>query len=128
MSLFTDNKEIIKTGSTLLLLCLILEPGRTFNLVVINSLRATGDAVFTVKMGVLSMWGIAVPLSYFLGIHYGLGLAGVWIAFITDEWLRGIIMYYRWKSRAWESKVLVQKKQRKPVSSYPIKLVKENNR
>jgi Na+-driven multidrug efflux pump len=74
------------------------------------------------------MWGIAVPLSYFLGIHYGLGLAGVWIAFITDEWLRGIIMYYRWKSRAWESKVLVQKKQRKPVSSYPIKLVKENNR
>ena len=128
MSLFTDNKEIIKTGSTLLLLCLILEPGRTFNLVVINSLRATGDAVFTVKMGVLSMWGIAVPLSYFLGIHYGLGLVGVWIAFITDEWLRGIIMYYRWKSRAWESKVLVQKKQRKPVSSYPIKLVKENNR
>jgi Na+-driven multidrug efflux pump len=74
------------------------------------------------------MWGIAVPLSYFLGIYYGLGLAGVWIAFITDEWLRGIIMYYRWKSRAWESKVLVQKKQRKPVSSYPIKLVKENNR
>lgn len=111
MSLFTDDEEIIHTGSTLLLLCLILEPGRTFNLVVINSLRATGDAAFSVKMGVLSMWGIAVPLSYFLGIHLGLGLAGVWIAFIVDEWLRGIIMYFRWKSRAWEKKVLVQKKQ-----------------
>lgn len=111
MSLFTDDKAIIHIGSTLLLLCLILEPGRTFNLVVINSLRATGDAAFSVKMGVLSMWGIAVPLSYFLGIHFGLGLAGVWIAFIVDEWLRGIIMYFRWKSRAWEKKVLVQKKQ-----------------
>jgi putative MATE family efflux protein len=117
MSLFTDDKEIIKTGSTLLLLCLILEPGRTFNLVVINSLRATGDALFTVKMGVLSMWGIAVPLSYFLGIHFELGLSGVWIAFIVDEWLRGIIMYFRWKSRAWENKVLVHKKQSLPVSS-----------
>jgi putative MATE family efflux protein len=111
MSLFTDNKEIIHTGSQLLLLCLILEPGRTFNLVVINSLRATGDATFSVKMGVVSMWGIAVPLSYFLGIHVGLGLSGVWIAFIVDEWLRGIIMYFRWKSRAWEKKVLVVKNQ-----------------
>jgi Na+-driven multidrug efflux pump len=47
MSLFTDNKEIIHTGSQLLLLCLILELGRTFNLVVINSLRATGDATLS---------------------------------------------------------------------------------
>jgi putative MATE family efflux protein len=116
MSLFTNDKEIIHIGSTLLLLCLILEPGRTFNLVVINSLRATGDAAFSVKMGVLSMWGIAVPLSYFLGIYLGIGLPGVWIAFIVDEWLRGIIMYYRWKSRAWEKKVLVTKKQPIPSS------------
>jgi putative MATE family efflux protein len=111
MGLFTDDPEIIKVGSTLLLLCLILEPGRTLNLIVVNSLRATGDAVFTVKMGVLSMWGIAVPVSYLLGIQFGLGLAGVWIAFIADEWFRGIVMYFRWKSRAWEKNVLVDKKQ-----------------
>jgi Na+-driven multidrug efflux pump len=78
---------------------------------VVNSLRATGDAVFTVKMGVLSMWGIAVPVSYLLGIQFGLGLAGVWIAFIADEWFRGIVMYFRWKSRVWEKKVLVDKKE-----------------
>jgi putative MATE family efflux protein len=111
MGLFTDDPEIIKVGSTLLLLCLILEPGRTLNLIVVNSLRATGDAVFTVKMGVLSMWGIAVPVSYLLGIQFGIGLAGVWVAFIADEWFRGIVMYFRWKSRAWEKKVLVDKKQ-----------------
>ena len=98
----------VKTGSTLLLLCLILEPGRTFNLICVNSLRATGDAAFTVKMGVLSMWGLAVPISYILGIHFGLGLAGVWTAFIVDEWFRGITMYFRWKSRVWEKKGLVQ--------------------
>jgi putative MATE family efflux protein len=110
MSIFTNDKEIIHTGSILLLLCLILEPGRTLNLIVINSLRATGDAVFTMKMGILSMWGLAVPISYILGIYFGLGLAGVWIAFIVDEWFRGIIMYFRWKSRAWETKVLIEKK------------------
>ncbi len=107
LGVFTDNKEIIREGSMVLLLCLILEPGRTFNIVVISSLRAAGDAVFPVKMALVSMWGISVPLAYFLGITMGFGLSGIWIAFIVDEWFRGIIMYIRWRSRVWEKKVLV---------------------
>lgn len=109
LSLFTKDQEIVTLGSTLLFLCLILEPGRTFNLVVINSLRATGDANISLIMGFISMWGIAVPLAYFLGIYLDFGLPGIWVAFIVDEWFRGITMYFRWKSRAWEKKVLVQK-------------------
>lgn len=108
LGLFTDNPEIIVMGSGILLLSVILEPGRTFNLVVINSLRAAGDARFPVAMGVLSMWGVAVPLAYWLGIHMNMGLLGVWIAFAVDEWLRGLIMYLRWRSRVWESKALVK--------------------
>jgi len=108
LGVFTANSEIIREGSKVLLLCLILEPGRTFNIVVISSLRAAGDAVFPVKMAFVSMWGISVPLAYILGIKMGYGLSGVWIAFIVDEWLRGIIMYIRWKSRVWEKKVLVE--------------------
>ncbi|MEC0267689.1 MATE family efflux transporter [Paenibacillus anseongense] len=108
LGLFTDNPEIIGIGSGILLLSVILEPGRTFNLVVINSLRAAGDARFPVAMGVLSMWGVAVPLAYWLGIHMHMGLLGVWIAFACDEWLRGLIMYLRWRSRVWESKALVK--------------------
>jgi putative MATE family efflux protein len=106
-SIFTTNKQIIKTGGTLLLLTIILEPGRSFNLVIINSLRAAGDVKFPVYMGILSMWGISVPISYFLGIEYGLGLAGVWIAFIADEWLRGLLMLWRWRSRVWQQKSFV---------------------
>jgi putative MATE family efflux protein len=106
-SIFTTNEQIIKTGGTLLLLTIILEPGRSFNLVIINSLRAAGDVKFPVYMGILSMWGISVPISYFLGIKYGLGLAGVWIAFIVDEWLRGLLMLWRWRSRVWQQKSFV---------------------
>lgn len=100
--MFTTNETIIAVGVVLLRMGLILEPGRTFNLVVINSLRATGDARFPVLMGACSMWGVAVPLAWFLGLHLGWGLPGVWIAFTADEWVRGIMMYLRWKSRVWE--------------------------
>ncbi|WP_102261812.1 MATE family efflux transporter [Mesobacillus jeotgali] len=107
LGIFTDNMSIIELGTTLILLTIILEPGRSFNLVLISSLRAAGDVKFPVYMGILSMWGVSVTLSYFLGIYLGMGLVGIWIAFIADEWLRGLLMLWRWKSRVWVKKSFV---------------------
>ncbi|MCS0542798.1 MATE family efflux transporter, partial [Aeromonas veronii] len=107
LSIFTNNQDIIKTGGVLILLTIILEPGRAFNLVLINALRAAGDVKLPVYMGILSMWGICVPIAYVLGVHFDLGLIGIWISFIVDEWLRGIVMLWRWRSRAWEKKSFV---------------------
>jgi len=112
IGMFTKDPDIIAVGATIFLLSIVLEPGRTFNMVIINSLRAAGDARFPVLMGVLSMWGVSVPLAYLLGVYFGIGLLGIWIAFAVDEWLRGIIMLLRWRSRAWEKKALV-----KPLSA-----------
>jgi putative MATE family efflux protein len=98
---FTQDAAIIATGSLLLRISIILEPGRVFNVIVISSLRATGDVGFPIKMAVLSMWLVWVPLAWFLGLKLGLGLVGVWIAMMTDEWLRGLLMYWRWKKRRW---------------------------
>ena len=53
---FTDDPDIITQVAQLFLISLILEPGRTFNLVVINALRATGDARFPLYMALVSMW------------------------------------------------------------------------
>lgn len=107
LGIFTDNMSIIELGTTLILLTIILEPGRSFNLVLISSLRAAGDVRFPVYMGILSMWGVSVTLSYFLGIYLEMGLVGIWIAFIADEWLRGLLMLWRWRSRVWVKKSFV---------------------
>ena len=39
--------------------------------------------------------------SWFLGLHLGWGLTGVWIAYAADEWLRGLVMWHRWLSLGW---------------------------
>ncbi len=98
---FTQDAAIIAGGVLLLRIAVVLEPGRVFNVIVISSLRATGDVWFPIQMAVLSMWCVWVPLAWLLGLKLGLGLAGVWIAMLTDEWLRGLLMYRRWKSRKW---------------------------
>jgi putative MATE family efflux protein len=109
LGLFTDDPSVISLGMSLLMLSLILEPGRAFNIILISSLRAVGDVQFPVYMAILSMWGICVPVSYLLGIHYGMGLIGVFIAFILDEWLRGLCMLWRWRRRGWQNNATIQR-------------------
>ncbi|UTR15409.1 MATE family efflux transporter [Salipaludibacillus sp. LMS25] len=113
LNIFTDNPDIIQLGSLLLIMTIFLEPGRAFNLILINSLRAAGDVTFPVFIGVLSMWGIAVTISYTAGIWLGFGLIGVWVAMICDEWLRGLLMLRRWKTRKWEQMSFITDNSRK---------------
>lgn len=101
LNLFTQDAHIIAVGRQLLWLCLLLETGRTFNLVVINGLRAAGDVRFPLFAGVSSMFLVAVGLSWWLGVHLGYGLVGIWLACALDEWLRGLTMYWRWRTRLW---------------------------
>jgi Na+-driven multidrug efflux pump len=98
---FTVDPEIIANGCTLLWLTVLLEPGRTFNLVVINALRAAGDARYPVVAGAASMAIVLGGGSWLLGIHLGLGLSGVWIAYAADEWIRGLLMWRRWVKQGW---------------------------
>ena len=107
MSLFTDNPEVVKIGASVLILSLLLETGRTVNITIINTLRASGDARFPVKIGFLSMVCMSLPLGYLFVFVFDLGLVGVWLAISADEWLRAIIVLFRWKSRKWERYALV---------------------
>ena len=107
VSWFTDEKDVLQLVAPLFILTLFMEPGRTFNLVVINALRASGDAKYPFFVGVFSMWCIAVPGAYWLGVHLEYGLVGVWTALAIDEWVRGLAMLWRWRSGRWQTKSLV---------------------
>jgi putative MATE family efflux protein len=101
LRIFTSDPEIISAATTLLWWTVLLEPGRTFNLVVINALRATGDARYPVVAGAASMVVVLAGGSWLLGVELGMGLVGVWIAYAADEWLRGLLMWRRWSRLAW---------------------------
>lgn len=86
---------------------IVLEVGRTFNIVMVNSLRASGDAKFPFIVGAIFMMGVSLPVGYVLCFYAHLGIVGVWIGFCADEWLRGLANAWRWKSRKWQSKAVV---------------------
>lgn len=104
----TSNPEIIKMGTTILLIDIVLEIGRAINIFATNALRATGDVNYPFYVGLVVMWSISVGCSYLFGIHWGWGLAGMWCAFLLDENIRGIIFAHRWYSLKWTKKSFVK--------------------
>lgn len=108
--IFTKDEEIIAIATTVLLLSILLETGRTINITIINSLRAAGDARFPVKIGFISMICMSLPLGYFFVFVLDMGLVGIWLAIAADEWLRAVLVLLRWKSRKWERYAIVSAK------------------
>jgi putative MATE family efflux protein len=103
MALFTHNAAIVEQAVVLLWWSAVLETGRTFNLVLVNALRAAGDARFPMLAAALSMPIVLAAGSGWLGLQVGWGLVGLWIAYAADEWLRGLAMWWRWRSLRWAS-------------------------
>ena len=88
-------------------LSLVLESGRGFNIIMVNSLRASGDARFPFIIGAIFMWGVSLPVGYYLGIVCEYGIVGIWAGFCADEWGRAVLNTWRWKSGKWRNKKLV---------------------
>ncbi len=77
-------------------------------MVIIPALKGAGDIRFPVYVGMVFMWGIGVFFAYLFGIAFHWGLLGIWIALAMDEWIRGLVIFFRWHRGGWRNKCLVQ--------------------
>ena len=50
---------------------------------------------------------IGLSLGYIFVFIFDLGLVGVWLAIACDEWIRAILVIFRWRSRKWERFAIV---------------------
>ena len=57
-----------------------------------NALRAAGDVKVPMAISISSMLIVRLGCSYILGVHFGLGVIGVWIAMVGD-WLVRILFF-----------------------------------
>lgn len=69
-----------------------------------NSLRAAGDAVFTMVVSLTTMFVCRVALSYVFACSWGLGLGmlGVWLAMFCDWIVRAVCFLWRYWRGSWK--------------------------
>ena len=102
----TDNPDIVRMGVVILWIDCVLEIGRVRNIFACSTLRAAGDPVYPLVVGIIFQWGVAVGVAWLFAIPFGWGLIGAWVAFALDENLRGIVLMRRWHSKDWQGKSL----------------------
>ncbi len=101
ISFFTDNQIIIKTATYIFVIDMFLDFGRVRNIFAGGTLRATGDVVYPLIVGVIFQW--------LLGLSLGYGLIGFWIGFFLDENIRGGVLMRRWHSQKWRNRSFTAK-------------------
>ena len=69
-----------------------------------NALRAANDVRFTMMVSIASMMIWRLGFSYVLGIGFGMGAVGVWIAMIIDWVCRSAFFVGRFVSGKWKTK------------------------
>ncbi len=78
--------------------CMLVHP---LSFALANALRAAGDVKYTMVVSIASMWTCRIVLAYILGVHFGLGLLGVWIAMTTDWLVRAVCFVTRVQTGKW---------------------------
>ena len=66
-----------------------------------NMLRACNDVRFTMIASISSMFAFRIALSYVLGVSFGMGAIGVWIAMVVDWICRIVCFVLRYYSGRW---------------------------
>ena len=66
-----------------------------------NMLRASGDVMFTMIVGVGSMWIFRIGAAFVLGGTLGFGVLGVWMAMVLDWVVRSLCFLLRYQSGKW---------------------------
>ncbi len=107
MSLFTSDPQIIALAKSVMLVDILLELGRTSNLICLRALQASGDIKFPVTLAMFTMFSIAAFCSFLFGLVFGWGLVGVWLAMAIDECIRGATLLFRWHKDYWRGRSMV---------------------
>ncbi len=100
--MFTDEPEVLSYAvfiSAVLGLTTILQiPAMVFA----GALRGAGDAMFIAVTSLVCIGLIRSFFSWFLTYPMGLGLYGAWMGFFTDQAMRFVLNYTRFRKGRWE--------------------------
>ena len=66
-----------------------------------NTLRAARDVKYCMILSIISMWVCRIGFSYILGVRFGMGVLGVWIAMTIDWLVRAVLFIIRYRGTKW---------------------------
>jgi len=101
MRLFTSDPHVQSVGAHLLYVAAGFQIFDAANIVARAVLRGTGDVRVPALLAICSGWSFVPGLTWFWGIHHGLGAVGGWLALTVDISVGALLFWWRLSRRHW---------------------------
>ncbi|MCF6167268.1 MATE family efflux transporter [Lutibacter sp.] len=93
--MFTDNLEVIKIASSLLIIAGFFQLSDGLQAVILGGLRGLQDVNVPSGITFIAYWIIGFPVCYYLGRIVGLGTLGIWIGLLIALTSSAIMLFFR---------------------------------
>lgn len=100
--LVSDEPIHLETVPALLKICGSVQVFFGIMMVMRQGLRGVGDSTWTFIITTASSYGIRLPAAWLLGIHFGMGLEGIWIALCGEFTIRAGLFTLRFLHGGWQ--------------------------
>jgi len=104
ISLFTRDAEIHAVSRAPMRIYALFGVTTAITMVLGGGLRGAGDTKYPMIYMIISRFCIRIPFARLLGITLKMGLAGVWIAFCSDFFIRAILLSIHTLRGRWKEK------------------------
>ena len=94
--LFSDDRDVLRVGTSLLLLAAVFQLFDGIQGVITGTLRGLGDTRTPMIVNLLAHWLVGLPISYTLCFLIGWGVYGLWVGLSLGLILVGAILLYVW--------------------------------
>ena len=100
--LYTDDAAIILAGTSILKLVAFVQPFQSSQFILAGALRGAGDTRATAVITFLTVLLVRPGLAILLINVFHWGLYGAWIALVSDQLLRSLLVLLRYNSGKWK--------------------------
>lgn len=99
--LYFKEPHIVAMGVRIMQLIVIIVMFQVPQVVYMGCLRGAGDVRFTTMVSTFSVTFVRTVSSYLLCYGVGLGLTGIWLGVICDQFCRFVLTRWRFRSGVW---------------------------
>ena len=97
--LFSDDPNVLRVGTSLLLLAAIFQLFDGIQGVITGTLRGLGDTRTPMVVNLLAHWLLGLPVGYTLCFLLGWGVYGLWVGLSLGLIIVGVILLYVWTQK-----------------------------
>ena len=103
LAIFTQvSPDVRDIAAQLALVFMVVAPFKALNSTnVVGILRSGGDALFTMLVDMLGVWGIGIPMAIVGGLVFKLPVHWVYLMLSSEEMVKTVLGMMRFRSRKW---------------------------